>query len=280
MSQPLPSAPVAQPSGSRFPVASARRIAIVGAGRLGTVLARELSRVGHDVRGPLARDYTDADAAGREIVLLCVPDREIAGAAANWRRLAGGGEALLGHCSGATGLDVLGPGGPGEAASFSLHPLMTFAAPDVSPQWSGAAAAVAGSSPDALATASALARDLGLRPVAVGESDRAAYHASASIASNFLVTLELAAEELAAGCGVSRAMLVPLVRATVENWAADGAAALTGPIARGDMDTVRRQRDAVAERAPQLLGLFDSLAEATGAAAAGSGALPGAEIAA
>ena len=93
-----------------------------------------------------------------------------------------------------------------------------------------------------------------------------------SIASNFLVTLEGAAERLAATAGVDRAALVPLVRAAVENWAALGAErALTGPIARGDEATVARQRAAVAERAPELLPLWDALADATPALAAGTG---------
>jgi predicted short-subunit dehydrogenase-like oxidoreductase (DUF2520 family) len=81
------------------------------------------------------------------------------------------------------------------------------------------------------------------------------------VASNFLVTLEAAAERLLGG---DRELLVPLVRQTVENWARLGAEqSLTGPIARGDEATVERQRDAVAERAPELLELFDAMAAAT-----------------
>jgi predicted short-subunit dehydrogenase-like oxidoreductase (DUF2520 family) len=84
------------------------------------------------------------------------------------------------------------------------------------------------------------------------------------MASNFLVTLEGAAERLAATAGLERELLAPLVRAAVANWAALGAErALTGPIARGDEATVERQRAAVAERTPELLGLFDALAAAT-----------------
>ena len=101
------------------------------------------------------------------------------------------------------------------------------------------------------------------------DQDRAAYHAAASVASNFLVTLEGAAERLAATAGVERALLAPLVRAAVENWAARGAEeALTGPIARGDDETVARQRAAVAERTPDLLPLFDAMVDATRAAVA------------
>jgi predicted short-subunit dehydrogenase-like oxidoreductase (DUF2520 family) len=92
--------------------------------------------------------------------------------------------------------------------------------------------------------------------------------AAASIASNFLVTLEGAAERLAATAGVERGLLAPLVRAAVENWARLGAQhALTGAIARGDETTVARQRAAVAERAPDLVPMYDALADATRALA-------------
>ena len=228
-------------------------IAIIGAGRLGHALLRALRACGHPVAGPLGRG---ADARGADAVLLCVPDAEIAAAAAS---VAPG--PLVGHCSGATVLDVLA----GREA-FSLHPLMTVTADTPPDAFAGAGAAVAGSSPEALAFARHLAECLGMRPFAVADEDRAAYHAAASIASNFLVTLEAAAEEL---LGHDRELLVPLVRATVDNWAALGAErALTGPIARGDEGTVARQRDAIADRAPHLLELFDALARRTRALAA------------
>jgi predicted short-subunit dehydrogenase-like oxidoreductase (DUF2520 family) len=83
------------------------------------------------------------------------------------------------------------------------------------------------------------------------------------------VTLEAAAERLAATAGLERGHLVALVRATVDNWAVLGPVrALTGPLARGDEQTVARQRAAVSERAPELLALFDALADATRALAA------------
>jgi predicted short-subunit dehydrogenase-like oxidoreductase (DUF2520 family) len=120
---------------------------------------------------------------------------------------------------------------------------------------------VAGSDEAAEALAIALARRLGMRPFTLADADRPAYHAAASIASNFLITLEAAAERM---LGHDRELLVPLVRATVESWASLGAErALTGPIARGDEATVQRQRDAVEDRAPQLLELFDAMAAAT-----------------
>jgi predicted short-subunit dehydrogenase-like oxidoreductase (DUF2520 family) len=228
-------------------------IAIVGAGRVGFALAAALRAAGLGVTGPLGHAPPPPP---RAAVLLCVPDDEIAAAAAAVEPRDG---RLVGHCSGANGLDVLAP-----HEAFSLHPLMTVprdAAPDV---LRGAGCAVAGATPRALEAARSLATAAGMRPAEVADEDRAAYHAAAAIASNFLVTLEGAAETLAATAGVDRAMLAPLVRAAVDNWARLGAhEALTGPIARGDEATVARQRDAVAERAPELLDLFDALAGAT-----------------
>jgi predicted short-subunit dehydrogenase-like oxidoreductase (DUF2520 family) len=233
-------------------------IAIVGAGRLGTALTAALEAAGRRVLGPLGRG---ADGRGATVVLLCVPDEEIAAAAA---AIAPG--PLVGHCSGATGLAVLAP-----HEGFSLHPLMTVPPGADRAVFAGAGCAVDGATPRALAAAEALAAALGMRSVRVTDADRAAYHAAASIASNFLVTLEGAAERLAATAGVDRETLVPLVRAAVANWAERGAAdALTGPIARGDEDTVARQRAAVADRAPDLLLLFDALADATRALTAES----------
>jgi predicted short-subunit dehydrogenase-like oxidoreductase (DUF2520 family) len=223
-------------------------IAIIGAGRLGHALSTALRAARRPVTGPLGRR---SDGAGADAVLLCVPDGQIAAAAAH---VAAG--RLVGHVSGATTLEPLA----GHEA-FSLHPLMTVPAGAGADVFAGAGAAVAGSTPRALDFAERLARDLGMTPFRVSDSDRAAYHAAASLASNYLVTLEAAAERL---LGHDRELLVPLVRATVENWARLGARdALTGPVARGDELTVARQRAAVAERSPELAELFDVLTRAT-----------------
>ena len=247
-----------QPTSSR-PIAP-DRVTIVGAGRLGHALADALRAAGMPVTGPLGRGAAAQDA---DAVLLCVPDAEIAAASA----LVGPGIAV-GHCSGATGLDVLA----GHDA-FSLHPLMTVTGQTTGEAFAGAGAAVAGTSPAMLDLARGLASRLGMRPFEIAPGDRTAYHAAASIASNFLVTLEAAAERLASTVGMERADLVPLVHATVDNWARLGPErALTGPVARGDEDTVARQRQAIAERSPDLLALFDTLVDATRALAA-SGAL-------
>jgi predicted short-subunit dehydrogenase-like oxidoreductase (DUF2520 family) len=225
------------------------RLAIIGQGRLGNALTDGLRRSGAEVMGPFGRG---ADGAGADAVLLCVPDGEITAAS-----VAVSPGPLVGHCSGATGLEVLAP-----HEAFALHPLMTVTAAGA--RFAGAGAAIAGSTPRALALAAQLAQAVGMSPVHVGEQDRAIYHAAASIASNFLVTLEGAAETLAGIAGIERKLLVPLVRATVENWAASGAErALTGPIARGDEGTIAAQRAAIAERTPELLSLFDAMTLAT-----------------
>jgi predicted short-subunit dehydrogenase-like oxidoreductase (DUF2520 family) len=237
-------------------------IAIVGRGRMGPALARALSAAGHPVLGPLGHG---ADGAGADLVLLCVPDAQIAAAAA---AIAPRDGLVVGHCSGATGLDVLKP-----YEALGLHPLMTVTSEGAA--FAGAGCAVAGSTGRALAAARSLAESLGMRPFEVADADRAAYHAAAAIASNFLTTVEAAAERLAATAGVPREALVPLVRASVENWAAlGGVRALTGPIARGDEATVARHRAAIAQRTPELTALFDALADATRDLAGRHGGVP------
>jgi predicted short-subunit dehydrogenase-like oxidoreductase (DUF2520 family) len=232
---------------TRPAISTPERLAIVGRGRVGTALARALADAGVEVEGPLAR----GERPTAEVVLLCVPDAEIANAAAAVDAR------FVGHVSGATPLD---------AVDFGLHPLQTVTGPDTS--FEGCGCAIAGSSPEALELARALASAARMEPFEIDDSARAAYHAAASIASNFVVTLEWMAERVASAAGIepadARRMLAPLVRQTVENWSARGAAdALTGPIARGDELTVQRQRVAVADAAPDLLPAFDALVAAT-----------------
>lgn len=244
------------------PPCAPARIAVVGDGRLGTAFARALRHAGVSVSGPHGRGELPRPA---DALLLCVPDSEIPAAA----QAVAGCAPLVGHTSGATPLAALAPAG---APAFGLHPLQTFAGDDPPERFAGAGCAVAGDTPGALAAARGLAEAVGMRPFVIEDSARAAYHAAASIASNFLVTLQAAAEEVAAGAGLdpgeARALLAPLVATTVENWALRGPqGALTGPVARGDDDTVERQRAAVLEAAPHLLPLFDELVERTRALA-------------
>jgi predicted short-subunit dehydrogenase-like oxidoreductase (DUF2520 family) len=193
-----------------------------------------------------------------------VPDAQIGAAASALAAHGPGGAAarVVGHLSGATALDVLA----GHRA-FVLHPLMTVTGEAADLR--GAPAAVDGTDPGARDVARALAGALGMRPIDIAATDRVAYHAAACVASNYLVTLLWAAERLGATAGLPRDALVPLLDATVRNWAKLGArAALTGPVARGDVATVAAQRAAVADRTPDLLPLFDAMTDATGRLAA------------
>jgi predicted short-subunit dehydrogenase-like oxidoreductase (DUF2520 family) len=249
---------------SQTPPSARPRIGLVGRGRLGTTLAAALAEAGRDVAGPVGRgERPDAD-----VVVLCVPDAEIPAAAA-----AVAGVSLVGHTSGATPLDALAAAR--AEGAFGLHPLQTFPEPVTEGalgRFTGVGCAIAGTGRHALATAADLADTLGMRPFEIDDAGRGAYHAAASVASNFLVTLQAAAERIAEGAGLeaheARELLAPLVRATVDGWSSLGPErALTGPVVRGDARTVARQREAVEAAAPELLALFDVLVERTEALA-------------
>jgi predicted short-subunit dehydrogenase-like oxidoreductase (DUF2520 family) len=277
------------PSDSLTPAPSGElgvsRVGVVGAGRLGTALATALREAGMHVEGPAGRGEVPR---GCEAIVLCVPDAEISAAAAT----VAGAAPLVGHTSGATRLDALAPASGGV---FGLHPLQTFPgrapseagsaeraptatapsperAPSALAAFAGAGCAVAGTTPAALDFAVRLAELLGMTPFEIDDEGRAAYHAAASVASNFTVTLLAAAERIAAGAGLApheaRALLAPLVRRTVASVAELGPwRALTGPIARGDDATVEAQRRALEDAAPELLDLFDELVRHTRALA-------------
>jgi predicted short-subunit dehydrogenase-like oxidoreductase (DUF2520 family) len=235
------------------------RMAVVGQGRVGGALSRAMRDVGHDVEGPLGRNELPEARPLIDAVVLCVPDTEIPAAA----EVVVGAARFVGHTSGASPLTALAAAG-GEA--FGLHPLQTITGPDTDLRHCGCA--IGGTSAAAKELACRLAVDLGMHPVQIADAERPAYHAAASIASNFLLTLEAAAETVAAGGAIdredARRLLGPLVRTTVDNWLALGPeAALTGPVARGDEATVAAQRQAVAEVSPELLGLFDELVRQT-----------------
>ena len=224
---------------------------------MGQALAASLRAAGCDVP-ELAGKGADGLANGTvaDAVLLAVPDSQIAAAAA---LIAPG--PLIGHLSGATGLAALG-----ERGGFALHPLTTVTGAESS--FAGSYAAVGGTSAAAVAVARDIAGSLGMATFDIADADRAAYHAAASIASNYLGTVAGFAERLASRVGVPRAALAPLARAAIENWERLGAvAAMTGPIARGDEQTVAAQRAAVARQLPGDLAFFDALTEATRALA-------------
>ena len=236
-------------------------ITLVGSGRVGNVLARALEDAGHDVR-LAGRDGFDEACTGAETVLLCVPDAEI-GAACSRAAALSPALRFIGHTSGATGLETLSPATVQGAEGFSLHPLQTV--PDAGADLTGAPAAIAGTSPGAVEVARSLARDCQMLPFEIPEGSRTAYHAAASMASNFLIALEVSAEELLGAAGVEdgRELLAPLVLRTAANWAESGSTALTGPIARGDEETVRRHLAAIEDLAPELADTYRALAERT-----------------
>ena len=252
-------------------------IVMIGRGRVGRSLAAAAEAAGIPARLAATADATRT-AAGATAVLLCVPDGRIE-AACEAVAASEPLPPLVGHVSGAGTLAALEPAFAAGAATFSLHPLQTF--PDGGTAVEGTPAAVAGSDDGAAAFARALGERLGMRPFDVPEEQRAAYHAAACMASNFLVALQEASSVLlsrAGGGGLdvqeARELLAPLVLRTAANWAERGPDALTGPIARGDRGTVERHRAALAEHSPELLDAYDALAAHTEAISSSSKEVP------
>jgi predicted short-subunit dehydrogenase-like oxidoreductase (DUF2520 family) len=238
---------------------AARTFVLVGPGRAGTSVALALAGRGWRALGVVGRTAeaastrhavarlgappveTGAAGTGAGLVVVATPDAEIEAVA---RALARGLEpgTLVVHLSGARGLDALAAitDARPDVLVGALHPLQTFAAPDPD-RLAGAWAAVSG--PSAVAE---LAIELGLRPFVVDDEQRAPYHAAAAVASNHLVALLGQVERLAATAGVPFDAFLPLMRASLENASEHGpAAALTGPVVRGDLQTVAAHLDAL-----------------------------------
>jgi predicted short-subunit dehydrogenase-like oxidoreductase (DUF2520 family) len=251
------------------------RLAVIGNGRVGGSVADNARTAGLDI-SVVSHGQSMLPAlrpeAGSLVVLLCVPDRAIAAVCEDVARTlapaAGAGlphsaRTYVGHTSGAGGLDVLQPALDRGAATFTLHPLQTIPHPGM--DLTGAPCAVSGSSDGALVLARQLADRLGMLPFEVAEEARTAYHAAAVIAANFLVALEESAVDLLDRAGVAdaRTILAPLVLTSAANWAATGGAALTGPIARGDESTVAGHLEALRRLAPELVPMYEALAQRT-----------------
>jgi predicted short-subunit dehydrogenase-like oxidoreductase (DUF2520 family) len=212
-------------------------VTIIGSGRVGSAAAARLRERGLKV-GP------DGD-----LVVICVPDDAIA-------EVASGLEVgpWVAHVSGATSLAALEP----HRLRFSLHPLQTFTRARGPEQLDGAWGAVTAETEEARAVGFRLAELLGLRPFELDDAARPLYHAGAAIASNYLVTLHEVASDLFRAAGAPPEALVPLMQRTIENDFE-----LTGPIERGDWETVESHRRAIREARPELEPLYDMLAEAT-----------------
>jgi predicted short-subunit dehydrogenase-like oxidoreductase (DUF2520 family) len=214
------------------------RIHVIGSGRVGSAVAARLRERG------VAVGEDDP-----ELVLLCVPDSAIAEVAASvspgpW----------VAHVSGATPLAALVP----HARRFSVHPLQTFTRERGAEQLDGAWAAVTAETEAARNAGHWLAETLGLRPFDLADSARTLYHAGAVFASNYVVTLQRAASLLFESAGAPPEALEPLMRRTIENGFE-----LTGPIARGDWETVAAHRAAIQEHRAELDHLYETLAGAT-----------------
>jgi predicted short-subunit dehydrogenase-like oxidoreductase (DUF2520 family) len=265
------------------------RVTVIGAGRMGQGMALALRRSGlpallwgrrakpvhrelHLQTGPLAK------AVGEDgVLLLAVPDDAIAGLA---RELADTGGVRRGHVvlhlSGLQDREVLAPLAAVAGGLGSFHPLQTIADPaDAAERWRGAYAAIEG---DAIAREAGrvLAERLGLTPVEVPASAKPAYHIAAVFCANYVVTLAAVAEELAVEAGIeprlAANMYLPLLAGAVGNLAGRSPAeALTGPIVRGDVATVRRHLE-VLEGARRQLYAELGLATLALARSAGLGA--------
>jgi predicted short-subunit dehydrogenase-like oxidoreductase (DUF2520 family) len=225
-------------------------VRIIGPGRAGRSFAAALAAAGAEVL-PLqgASDDCRRAAEGADVLLLAVPDRAVAEVAAT---VVPSADAVVLHCSGSLGLDVLAP----HPRRGSLHPLATLPDPVIGAARlrAGAYFAVAG---DAAATDLALL--LGGHPIVVPEEARAAYHAAACIAANHLVALLGQVERVAAASGLPLAAFLPLARGALDDVGLVGPeAALTGPAARGDLETIERHRAALAALDPSELDGYDA----------------------
>ena len=212
-------------------------VKVIGSGRVGSAVSARL------------REHGVAAGEQADLVLLCVPDGSIAEVARGVEQ-----GPWVAHVSGATPLSALDP----HRRRFSMHPLQTFTRARGSEQLDGAWAAVTAESPEARAVGFWLARTLGLTPFELADDARPLYHAGAAIASNYLVTLHAVAAELFLAAGAPPEALVPLMRRTIDNGFE-----LTGPIERGDWETVDAHRRAIRAARPELEPLYDVLAEAT-----------------
>jgi predicted short-subunit dehydrogenase-like oxidoreductase (DUF2520 family) len=178
------------------------------------------------------------------VILICVPDDRVRAVAAELREMASPRTVLL-HLSGSLPAALLPPRRRG-AALGSMHPLFSFPSPGGrAPDLTGVWWAVGGA-PPARAMAHRLARELGGRSLELPESRRVAWHLAAALAANHLVGLldtaaSLAARRLGLRRARAEAMLVALAESVLDNARAAGLRrALTGPIARGDVETVKR----------------------------------------
>lgn len=193
-----------------------------------------------------------ADLPAADYWLLATPDDALDGLAqhlatvrSDWR------DKVVFHCSGATSAALLAPLAEAGALIASAHPVHSFADPQRSLTTFQETWCVMEGAPAATQALAALFSAIGARPFIASRCDKALYHASTVMASNLLVALLHQAENtLCEATGLSsseaRGLLAPLSRRTLENYLGGGAAAaLTGPVARGDVQTIARHLEAL-----------------------------------
>lgn len=269
------------------------RVGVIGAGRVGAVLAARLRAAGHEIvaaagesdasRGRMAAllpgvpsGKPSAVARASDVLLLTVPDDMLGNVV---KVLADSGSLRDGqfvvHTSGRHGLAVLAPAAAVGARIVALHPAMTFTGTEVDLERLDGCVFGLTAGPSEKPLAERLVADLGGRPMWVPEERRTLYHAGLAHGANHLVTLVTEAMEMLAAAGADdpAATLRPLLNAALDNALEDGDAALTGPIVRGDLGTVHAHLDQVAAEAPTSLPSYLALARATLARAVTDGRL-------
>jgi predicted short-subunit dehydrogenase-like oxidoreductase (DUF2520 family) len=258
-------------------------VAVVGAGRVGTALAVLLGRAGHRIVAASGREASRARvetwlpgvpflppaeaARAAEASLLAVPDDEVAGVCDEIAAADGFvGGTFVAHLSGAVPLLALGPARAAGSQVLSMHPLQTV--PDVESgveRLPGASVAVTAWDGPGFEVGERLAADWGGVPFRLDEERKPLYHAAAVFCSNYLVVVEDLAAGLFRAAGVEDPLpaFAPLAEATLANVVRAGPeAALTGPVARGDAGTVRRNLEAISAGAPGAVSAYVALADA------------------
>ncbi|PLX86329.1 MAG: DUF2520 domain-containing protein [Desulfuromonas sp.] len=264
-----------------------RRVVLIGPGRLGQAVGKLLVDAGYELRALVSRDPGRAVAAARfagcrkaattdlskaregDLVLLALPDDHLEEMAAALRREGHlHPDAILVHFSGIHPAAILLQGDKPPRQALSIHPLQSFADSVMGVRnLPGSPFAVEGAE-ELLPLAEKLVEDLGGTPFRIAGDQKALYHAAACVASNYLVTLTAAAGQILAACGFGQdeavRLLSPLLRGTGKNLAALGPeAALTGPIARGDVQTVTRHGQAIAALPPDLREIYSVMGRKT-----------------
>lgn len=269
------------------------RVGVISAGRVGAVLGAALARAGHELVAvsAVSRDSVrrverllpgvaikppPEVVADADFVLLAVPDDElralVSGLASTdaWRP----GQ-IAAHTSGAVGIGVLDPAAARGVLPLALHPVMTFTGrPEDIDKLTGAAFGV--TAPDELRpVAEALVVEIGAEPVWVPELARPLYHAALTVGANYLVTTVNDAVDLLARSGVEHParLLAPLLSAALDNALRLGDGALTGPVSRGDVATVRSHLATLTQDAPETVAAYVAMARRTAERAAAAGRL-------